>query len=65
MDRLNLRRAKWGGSAEVRIELSLLSSQCKIARECDVSAYLRNIGVRASACDRHINSKMTVWGLEV
>jgi hypothetical protein len=33
MDRLNRRRAKQSGSAEVRIKLALLSSQCKAAKE--------------------------------
>jgi hypothetical protein len=65
MDRLNLRRAKYNGTAEVRIEYAMLSSQCKTAREWEGSAYVRDIGVRASVCDRQINDKMTVWSHEV
>jgi hypothetical protein len=64
MDRLNQRCAKQSGSVEVIIEFSLLSSQCKAAREWETRTYMRNIGVRASTCDRRIN-KMTVWSLEV
>ena len=33
MDRLNQRRVKQSGGAEVRIEFTMLSSQCKTARE--------------------------------
>jgi hypothetical protein len=33
MDRLNRRRAKQSGSAEVRIEFAIRGSQCKTARE--------------------------------
>jgi hypothetical protein len=39
----------------------MLSSQYKTARKWEVSAYLRDTSVRASACDRHISNKMTVW----
>jgi hypothetical protein len=55
------------GSAEVRIEFAMLSSQCKTAREWGTSTHMSNIGVRVSACDRqiHINNKMTVWSHEV
>jgi hypothetical protein len=60
MDRLNRRRAKQSGSAEVRIKFAMLSSQCKVAREWETSTYTRNIGVRASTCNRRINNKMTV-----
>jgi hypothetical protein len=65
MDRLNRRRGKQSGSAEVRVELALLSPQSKTAGEWKTSTYMRNIGVRASPCDRHINNKMTVWSPEV
>jgi hypothetical protein len=65
MDRLNRRRAKQSGSAEVRIKFAMMSSQCKIAREWETSTYTRNIGVRASTCNRHVNNKMTVWSHEV
>jgi hypothetical protein len=60
MDRLNMPSK----AAEVRIEFAMLSSQCKTTREWEASAYLRDIGVRASACDRYINKKMIVWGGE-
>jgi hypothetical protein len=66
MDRLNRRCAKNSGSAEVRIEFALLSSERKTIREWETSTHIRNIGVRASTCDRqHINNKMTVWNLKV
>jgi hypothetical protein len=65
MDRLNRSGAKQSKSAEVRIKFAMLSSQCKAAREWEASTYARNIGVRASACDRHINNKMTVRSHEV
>jgi hypothetical protein len=65
MDRLNRKRAKQSGSAEVRIEFSVLSSQCKTAREWETSTYMTNIGVRASTYHRHINNKITVWNTEV
>jgi hypothetical protein len=56
MDRLNRRRAKQSGSAEVNIEFALLSSQSKTARECETSTYMKNICVRASTRDHHINN---------
>jgi hypothetical protein len=65
MDRLNRRRAKQSISAEVCIEFAILSSQCKAAMEWETSTYTRNIGVRASTCNRQINNKMTVWSHEV
>jgi hypothetical protein len=65
MERLNRRRAKQSGSAEVRIEYRLRSFQCENAREWETSTYIKNIDVRASAYDRHINNKMTVWSREV
>jgi hypothetical protein len=65
MDRLKRRRAKQSKSAEVRIKLAMLSSQCKTARKWETSTYTRNIGVRASTCNRHIRNKMTVWSHEV
>jgi hypothetical protein len=65
MDRLNGRRAKQNTSAEVRIKFAILSSQCKAAREWETSTYTRDIGVRASTCNRHINKKMTVRSHEV
>jgi hypothetical protein len=43
MDRLNRRRAKQSGSAEVRIEFAMLSSQCKTAREWETSTHTRSI----------------------
>jgi hypothetical protein len=43
---------------------AMLSFQCKISREWEASAYLRDIGLRASTCDPHINM-MTVWSPEV
>jgi hypothetical protein len=48
---------------EIRIELAMLSSQlqCKTTREWEASAYLRDIDVRAIACDRHIKNRMTVY----
>jgi hypothetical protein len=61
MDRLDLRRAKQSGSAAVRIEFTLLSSQCKIAREWKTSTHMRHIGVRANTCDRHTNWSTTRW----
>jgi hypothetical protein len=60
MDRLNRRRAKQSGSAEVRIKFAMLSSQYKVAMEWATSTYTRNIGVRASICNRHIDNKMAV-----
>jgi hypothetical protein len=61
MDRLNRRRARQSRSAEVRIEFTMLSSQCKAAREWETSTYYtRKFGGRASTCDRHINNNMTV-----
>jgi hypothetical protein len=54
MDRMNRSRAKQSGIAEVHIEFALLSSQCKTGREWETSTYMRNIGVRASNCDRHV-----------
>jgi hypothetical protein len=66
MDRLNRKRAKQSGSAEVRIKLAMLSSQCKAAREWETSIYRRIIiGVCASTCDHHFNNKMMEWSLEV
>jgi hypothetical protein len=65
MGRLKRRRAKQSGRAEVRIKFALLSSQCKTARESKTSTYMRNIGVRASTCDRYINNKMAVWTVEL
>jgi hypothetical protein len=65
MDRQNRRSAKQSQSAEVRIKFVMLSSQCKAAREWETSTYTRNIGVRASTCDRHINNKMTVRYFEI
>jgi hypothetical protein len=65
MDRLNRRRAKESRNAEVRIKFAMLNSQCKTAREWETSTYTRNIGVRASTCNRHINNKMTAWSHEV
>jgi hypothetical protein len=66
MDRLNRRLAKESGIAEARIEFAMLSSHCRTVREWDTNTYyMRDIGVRASACDRHINNKMTVWSHEV
>jgi hypothetical protein len=65
MDIMNLMRAKQSGSAEVRIEFAFGISQCNTVREWETRTYLRNIGVRASTCDRHINNKMVVWSLEV
>jgi hypothetical protein len=62
---MNRRRAKQRRSAEVRVKFAMLSSQCKAAREWETSTYMRNIGVRASTCNRHINNKMTVWSHEV
>jgi hypothetical protein len=53
MDRLNRRRAKQSGSAEVRIKFAILSSQCKDARGRGTSTYTRNIGVRVSTGNRH------------
>jgi hypothetical protein len=64
MDGLNRRRAKQSGSAEVRIKFALLRFQYKIAREWETSTNMRDIGVRASTCDRHINNKMTMWSPE-
>jgi hypothetical protein len=64
MDRLNRRRAKQSKSAEVCIKFAMFSSECKAAREWDTSTYTRNIGVRASTCNCHINNKMTVWSHE-
>jgi hypothetical protein len=65
MDRLNRRRAKQSKSAEVRIKFAVLSSQCKAAWEWEMSTYTRNIGVRSSTCNRHINNKMTERSHEV
>jgi hypothetical protein len=65
MDRINRRRAKQSGSVEVRIEFAMLIYQCKTTREWETSAYMRNIGVRTSTCDRHINNNMTLWSHEV
>jgi hypothetical protein len=66
MDRQNRRRAKQSGSAEaVGIEFVILTSQCKTTREWETSTYTRNIVVRASTCDRHINNKMMVRSHEV
>jgi hypothetical protein len=65
MDRLNRRRAKQSGSAKVRIEFAVLSSQCKTTRQWETTAYLGNIGVRASLWDHHINNKTTVLSHEV
>jgi hypothetical protein len=60
MDRLNRRRdAQQSKSAEVRI------NSAKAAREWETSTYTRNIGIRASTCNRYINSKMTVRSHEV
>jgi hypothetical protein len=52
MDRLNRRRTKQSGSAEVRIEFAMVSSQCKTAREWETLPYTRNIGVRANTFNR-------------
>jgi hypothetical protein len=61
MDRLYRRRAKQSKMrAEVRIKFAMLSTQCKATWELEKSTYARNIGVRASTCNRHINNKMTV-----
>jgi hypothetical protein len=61
MDRLNRRRAKQSISAELHIKFAMLSSQCKAANEWET----RNIGVRASTCNRHIYNKMTMRSDEV
>jgi hypothetical protein len=65
MDRLNRRRAKQSGSAGVRIEFVMLCSQCQTAREWETSTYTKNIGVRASTCNRCIAHNMTVWSHKV
>jgi hypothetical protein len=66
MDQHNRGRAKHSGSSEVRIEFAMLSSPgIKLAREWETSTYMRNIGVRASTCDRHIDNKMTMSSHEV
>jgi hypothetical protein len=65
IERLNRRRARQGGNAEVRIEFAMLSSQRKAAKEWETSTYTWNVGVRASTCSRHINNKMTVSSHEV
>jgi hypothetical protein len=66
MDRGNRRHAKQSKSAEVRIKLTMLSSQCKTAMEwgTSTSTYTGNIGARARTCNRHNNDKMTVWSHE-
>jgi hypothetical protein len=61
MDRLNRMRAKQSRSAEVRIKFAMLSSQCKAARDLETSTCTRNIGVRASTCNRHINNNGGPW----
>jgi hypothetical protein len=43
----------------------MLSSQCKAATEWETSTYTRNIGVRVSTCNHHINNKKTVRSHEV
>jgi hypothetical protein len=65
MDGMNRRGAKQSISAEIRIKFAMMGSHCKTTREWETSAYTRNIGVRASACNRHIKNKMTVWSHEV
>jgi hypothetical protein len=65
VDRLNRRRAKEVGSAEVRIEFAMLSSQCKTAREWGTRTYTKYMGVHSNTFDRHINNKMTLWSPEV
>jgi hypothetical protein len=37
MDRLNRRRAKQSGSAEVRIKFAMLSPQCETAQEWETT----------------------------
>jgi hypothetical protein len=65
INRVNRRRTKQRGSAEVRIKFATLSSQCKAAREWETSTYTKNNGARASTCNCHINNKMTVRSHEV
>jgi hypothetical protein len=64
MDRLNRRLAKQSRSTEVRIEFTMLSSQCKAAREWETSTYTRKFGGRASTCNRRVNNNMTVLSHE-
>jgi hypothetical protein len=65
MNRLNRRRAEQSRSTKVRIKFAMMSSQCKAAREWETSTYTKNIGGRASICNRHLNNKMTVRSHEV